>query len=100
LDEVESGRRHQGCLGFLFVRSADQIWLLYLLTAIQLGISGFFFPARNAILPDITTKAELGAANALSSTTWSVMLALGAALGGLVSGIWSILRRPGPETST
>jgi MFS family permease len=77
-------------LGFLFVRSADQVWWLYLLTAIQLGISGFFFPARNAILPDITTRAELGAANALSSATWSVMLALGAALGGLVSGLWGI----------
>ncbi|MCB0128166.1 MAG: hypothetical protein KDE58_38135, partial [Caldilineaceae bacterium] len=33
---------------------------------------------------------EVGAANALSSATWSVMLALGAALGGLVSGTWGI----------
>jgi len=76
--------------GFLFVREPGQVWLLYVLTAIQLGISGFFFPARNAILPDITTPEEMGAANALSSATWSVMLALGAALGGLVSGIWGI----------
>ncbi|MCB9157195.1 MAG: MFS transporter [Caldilineaceae bacterium] len=76
--------------GFLFVRQADDLWLLYTLTAIQLGISGFFFPARNAILPDIVSPRELGAANALSSATWSVMLALGAALGGLVSGAWGI----------
>lgn len=76
--------------GFLFVREPGQVWLLYVLTAIQLGLSGFFFPARNAILPDITKPDELGAANALSSTTWSVMLALGAALGGLVSGTWGI----------
>jgi MFS family permease len=75
---------------FLFVRDASHIWLLYTLTAIQLGLSGFFFPARNAILPDITSPRELGAANALSSATWSVMLALGAALGGVVSGIWGI----------
>lgn len=77
-------------LGFLFVRDASQVWLLYALTAVQLGISGFFFPARNAILPDITSERELGAANALSSATWSTMLALGAALGGIVSGIWGI----------
>ena len=77
-------------VGFLFVRSADQIWLLYTLTAIQLGISGFFFPTRNAILPDLVSQRELGAANALSSATWSVMLALGAATGGLVSGIFGI----------
>lgn len=76
--------------GFLFVRDVGDIWLLYTLTAIQLGLSAFFFPARNAILPDITTQEEIGAANALSSATWSVMLALGAALGGLVSGTWGI----------
>lgn len=39
------------------------------------------------MLPDITQPEELGVANALSSATWSVMLAFGAALGGLVSGI-------------
>lgn len=76
--------------GFLLVRDPGDVWLLYTLTAIQLGLSAFFFPARNAILPDITSEQELGAANALSSATWSVMLALGAALGGLVSGIWGI----------
>ena len=77
-------------LGFLFVRSPGQVWLLYVLTAIQLAFSGFFFPARNAILPDIVSRRELGAANALSSATWSVMLAIGAALGGLVAGGWGI----------
>ena len=77
-------------LGFLFIRDASQIWLLYALTAIQLGISGFFFPTRNAILPDIVLPRELGAANALSSATWTVMLAFGAALGGIVAGTWGI----------
>lgn len=77
-------------LGFLVVRTAEQTWLLYVLTAIQLAFSGVFFPARNAILPDIVSRGELGAANAISSSTWSVMLALGAALGGLVAGEWGI----------
>jgi MFS family permease len=74
--------------GFLLVREPGQVWLLYALTAIQLGISGFFFPTRNAILPDLVSPRELGAANAIASATWSVMLALGAALGGLVAGAW------------
>ena len=77
-------------LGFLFVRDSGDIWLLYLLSAVQLAISGFFFPTRNAILPDIVNTQELGTANALSSATWSVMLALGAALGGFVAGSWGI----------
>jgi MFS family permease len=75
---------------FLFVRDASQVWLLYALTAIQLGISGFFFPTRIAILPDIVSPQGLGVANAISSATWSIMLALGAAIGGLVSGVWGI----------
>ena len=51
-------------LGFLTVRTPGQAWLLYVITAIQLAFSGLFFPARNAIIPDIVTHAELGAANA------------------------------------
>ena len=77
-------------LGFLFVREPQHVWILYTLTAIQLGTSGFFFPARNALLPDIVSRRELGGANALSSATWSVMLALGAAMGGVVAGQWGI----------
>ncbi|MEM7112602.1 MAG: MFS transporter [Chloroflexota bacterium] len=75
-------------LAFLLVHEPQHVWLLYALTAVQLGISGFFQPARNAILPDIVSPEELGAANALSSATWSVMLAFGAALGGFVAGLW------------
>lgn len=77
-------------LGFLLVREPEQVWLLYVLTALQLGISGIFFPAQAAILPDLVSEEDLGTANTLSGTTWSVMLALGAAIGGLVSGIWGI----------
>lgn len=77
-------------LGFLTVQNENQVWLLYTLTALQLALSGFFFPARNAILPDIVSRRELGTANALSSSTWSVMLAVGAALGGLATGGWGI----------
>lgn len=72
--------------GFLFVRRAEDVPFLYLLTAIQLGISGLFFPARNAIFPDVVSRQELGTANALSSSTWSTMLAIGTALGGFVAG--------------
>lgn len=73
-------------LGFFLVRRAEDVPFLYLLTAIQLGISGLFFPARNAIFPDVVSRQELGTANALSSSTWSTMLAIGTALGGFVAG--------------
>ncbi len=73
-------------LGFLFIRDPSQLWLLYLLTALQLGISGFFYPARTAMLPEVVSESELGVANTLSSASWSAMLAIGAALGGLAAG--------------
>ena len=75
-------------LGFLFVRDADDIWLLYTLTILLFGVSGFFSPARSAILPDITSPQELGTANTLGAASWSVMLAVGAAIGGLTTGLF------------
>ncbi|MEM7536760.1 MAG: MFS transporter, partial [Chloroflexota bacterium] len=76
--------------GFLFVRDVNDIWLLFTLIAIQFAISGFFYPTRDAMLPDIVSSDELGTANALSSATWSVMLAFGAAMGGLVAGWFGV----------
>ena len=73
-------------LGFLFVRSADQLWLVYVLTVFQLGLSTFFEPAKTAAIPSIVSDRELVPANAISSVTWSVMLTLGAAIGGLITG--------------
>jgi MFS family permease len=76
--------------GFLLVRDSSWVWLVYALTAVQLGISGFFFTARTAILPDVVEPRGVGTANAISSATWSTMLALGAAAGGLVAGTLGI----------
>lgn len=74
--------------GFLLVREESDIWLLYTLTTLLFAVSGFFTPARRAILPDITSPRELGAANALGAATWAVIYALGAAIGGFTTGIF------------
>ena len=75
-------------LGFLFVRRADQLWIIYLLTVFQLGLSTFFEPAKTAAIPSIVEDRELVAANAISSVTWSAMLTIGAALGGFIAGVF------------
>ena len=72
-------------LGFLFVRRADQLWIVYVLTVLQLGLSTFFEPAKTAAIPSIVEDRELVAANAISSVTWSAMLTIGAAIGGLMT---------------
>jgi MFS family permease len=73
-------------LGFLFVRRPEHVWLVYLLTVLQLAFSAFFEPARSAALPSVVMKRDLVTANSISSVTWSVMLTLGAAVGGPVTG--------------
>src|ERR1043166_1400884 len=73
-------------LGFLFVRRPDQMWLVYVLTVFQLAFSTFFEPAKTAAIPSIVTDRELVPANAIAAVTWSVMLTLGAAMGGFVAG--------------
>jgi len=73
-------------LGFLFVRRPDQMWLIYVLTVIQLAFSTFFEPAKTAAIPSIVSDRELLSANAIAGVTWSAMLTLGAAAGGFIAG--------------
>lgn len=72
-------------LGFLFVTSVDWLWLAYLLSALQFIVSAFFEPARSALVPEVVAEDELLVANTLASVTWSAMLAVGGAVGGLVA---------------
>lgn len=82
---VSDAARALVVLGFLFVRRPEHVWLVYVLTVLQLGLSSFFEPARSAAIPSIVRERELVTANALSSVTWSAMLTLGAAFGGPVT---------------
>jgi predicted MFS family arabinose efflux permease len=74
-------------LMFLFVSRPDTLWLLYLLTIIQFSLSSIFEPSQSAILPSLVVADDLILANTLGSVTWSVMLALGAVIGGLVTAV-------------
>ncbi len=72
-------------LGFLLIDRPERLWLIYVLTAAQFIVSAFFEPARSAIVPEVVGQNELIAANTLSSVTWSLMLSVGGAMGGLVA---------------
>lgn len=73
-------------LGFLLIRGPGDIWMAYFFSAALIAASAFFQPAVSAIIPQITTHQELIAANGLSAATFGLMMAAGAALGGVVSG--------------
>src|ERR1700719_1389069 len=70
-------------LAMLLVRSRGTLWLLFVLLFFETLCWGLFEPGRSAVIPNITTPEEVPAANALSSTTWSINFAIGAAAGGL-----------------
>lgn len=76
------------CLGFLFVRGDATVWLVYPLLAIMATFSAAFEPASLAAVPNLVAAEDLATANALSGSLWGTMLAVGAALGGLVTAVF------------
>jgi len=74
-------------LGLLTVRTAADVWIIYVLLGVEVVFASIFEPARNALLPNLTTAEEILPANALSSATWSFALTMGGALGGAVTAL-------------
>lgn len=72
-------------IGYLLVRDAEHVYIIYILALLQESLWSFWHPARQASLPDICSKEEISVANGLSGASWSVMLALGAGAGGFVT---------------
>lgn len=78
------------CIGLVAGHRLESLPLLYVVLVVQMGFSGVFLPARTAVIPELTRPEQLPVAMALSGGTWSVMLALGAALGGLAADLLGI----------
>jgi len=72
-----------GCM--ILVRGRDTVWLLYTLLVLETIMWALFEPGRSAVIPNIVPERDIPAANALSSTTWSINFMVGSALGGLVA---------------
>ena len=75
-------------LGLLFVDDSGDVVLAYVLTTVQVLVSAVFQPAQTSSIPNVTSGEELLTANALMAASWSVMLALGAALGGFATALF------------
>jgi len=69
---------------FLLINDENDVWLIYLLSALLMLFHAVYVPAENAAMPNITKPNELLTANAMNSATWSASLAIGAALGGVI----------------
>jgi MFS family permease len=70
----------------LFAQSGRMAWMLFVLLFLETIFWALFEPGRNAVIPNIARgPEETLVANSLSALTWSVSLALGSGLGGLLA---------------
>ena len=63
----------------------DSLIGIYVCVTLMVCAAGIVIPTTNAALPMLTSPREVPMANALVGGTWSVSLALGAAVGGAVT---------------
>jgi MFS family permease len=76
-------------LMMLFAQTREALPLLYFLLFFETMFWALFEPGRSAIIPSIArSEEEMLVANGLSSTTWSVNLAVGSAIGGLLAALF------------
>jgi len=72
-------------LGYLFIHSLDDVWLLMLLVFIRSAAASLLFSAEMAFLPKIVEGEMLKNSNEIHSIIWSFTYAAGMAVGGLVT---------------
>lgn len=72
-------------LAFLLARGPDTLWLAFVAVALLAVGAAIFEPASSAAMPNLVEPHELREANVLLGSAWGVMLAVGAALGGIVA---------------
>tara|TARA_B100001250_G_scaffold153104_1_gene131494 strand:- start:2453 stop:3763 length:1311 start_codon:yes stop_codon:yes gene_type:complete len=77
-------------LCLLFVDGKNDVWLIYVISAILMALHAVFIPAESASIPNVTKENELLTANALNSATWSAALCLGASIGGFVVSAYGV----------
>jgi len=75
-------------LSFLLARDPDTLWIAFVAAALLSFGAAVFEPTSSAALPNLVDDEELSHANVLIGSAWGTMLAVGAALGGVVAAIF------------
>lgn len=74
-------------LPVLLVNSPDRLWIIYFCSIGMEIVSVFFYPARNAVVPNIVGPGQLMVANALMQGSYIVALILGSLLAGSLTAL-------------
>ena len=72
----------------LLVHQRSDVWMLYPAAAGLATVGTAFYPARNAIIPNIVPRSVLLSANTLIQVSYIVALIFGATLAGFVVRLW------------
>lgn len=75
-------------LAALLVRTTGDLWILYLAAAGLAMVGAFFYPARNASIPNIVPDNLLLAANGMIQGSYILALILGPMLAGSIVDLW------------
>src|SRR3990172_4384483 len=76
-----------GC-GFLFIGNS-RVWIAFIAQGLIAALAAFVSPAVQAAIPNLAHNPdEVRQANALFGSSWGVMVAAGAGIGGLFSQIF------------
>jgi MFS family permease len=73
------------CIGLLFAVDAETVWIAFAVVGLLAFGAAFFEPTVSASLPNLVDREDLPTANALIGSAWGTMVALGAAVGGVVT---------------
>ena len=78
-------------LGFVLIVINDlNINYMYLLLAMNGVCSGFYFPARSSIIPEIVDEKNLTRANSILATSFSTSMLIATGLGGVIGELLSV----------
>jgi MFS family permease len=70
-------------LALLLTETVGAVWFPLTIVFLEGAGAAFFYPASAGALPNVVSERDLPAANALMSSAWGTMAALGAAAGGV-----------------
>ncbi len=77
-------------LSLIFVPLTRHLGFLYLAVGLMALVSVFFYPARNALIPNIVPLADLWSANALIQGSTVLAMVIGPSVAGIVIGLWGV----------
>jgi MFS family permease len=72
-------------LGLLLAREPETLWIAFACVIGLAMLAAFFEPTSTAALPNLVDPRRLPEANVLIGSAWGTMLAVGAAVGGVVA---------------